>query len=101
MAKLSVGKPVKEADKLYDELRSEWDDEDIGEYLECKIPYRIPYTLRHTRAAELISQGQGEKGPRELGRTSAMFESIYAEILDDYKDRNEDYSLLEPKNVIL
>jgi hypothetical protein len=57
--------------------------------------------LRHTRAGELISQGQGEKGPRELGHTRAMFESIYAEILDGYKDRNEDYSLLEPKNVIL
>jgi len=89
-----------DADELYDQLRSEWDDEDIGEYLECKIPYRIPYTLRHTRAAELISQGQGEKGPRELGHTRAMFENTYAEILDDYKDRNEDYSLLEPMSKV-
>ena len=90
----------KDADALYNDLRTEWDDEDIGEYLECKIPYRIPYTLRHTRAAELISQGQGEKGPRELGHSRAMFENTYAEIIDDYKDRNEDYSLLEPMSKI-
>lgn len=91
----------KHADALYKELRTDWDDEDIGDYLECKIPYRIPYTLRHTRAAELISQGQGEKGPRELGHSRAMFENTYAEIIDDYKDRNEDYSLLEPMSKIL
>lgn len=87
----------KEADKLYDELCGFWDDEDIGEYLECKIPYRIPYTLRHTRAAELISQGQADKGPRELGHTRAMFESNYGEILKEYQDRDEDYSLLESR----
>ena len=87
----------KDADKLYDELCGFWDDEDIGEYLECKIPYRIPYTLRHTRAAELISQGQADKGPRELGHTRAMFESNYGEILKEYQDRDEDYSLLESR----
>ena len=87
----------KDADNLYDELCGFWDDEDIGDYLECKIPYRIPYTLRHTRAAELISQGQADKGPRELGHTRAMFESNYAEILEEYKDRDEDYSLLESR----
>jgi len=49
------------------------DDEGIGDYLKCKTLYRIPYTLRHNRAAELISQGQADKGPRELGHTRAMF----------------------------
>jgi len=93
----SVRLASKDADKLYDELCGFWDDEDIGDYLECKIPYRIPYTLRHTRAAELISQGQADKGPRELGHTRAMFESNYAEILEEYKDRDEDYSLLESR----
>ena len=56
-----------------------------------------PYTLRHTRAAELISQGQANKGPKELGHTRAMFESYCGEILAEYKDRDEDYSLLESK----
>ena len=51
--------------------------------LDCSVPYRIPYTLRYTRAAELISQGQADKGPRELGHTRAMFESNYAEILEE------------------
>ena len=51
--------------------------------LDCSVPYRIPYTLRHTRAAELISQGLADKGPRKLGHTRAMFESNYAEILEE------------------
>ena len=47
--------------------------------------------------AELISQRLADKGPKELGHTRAMFESNYAEILEEYKDRDEDYSLLESR----
>tara|TARA_B100001057_G_scaffold168222_1_gene168975 strand:+ start:1527 stop:1754 length:228 start_codon:yes stop_codon:yes gene_type:complete len=74
------------------------DDEGIGDYLKYKILYRIPYTLRHNRAAELISQGQADKGPRELGHTRAMFETNYVEILKEYQDKDEDYSLLESRS---
>lgn len=54
----------------------------------------IDEELKNARVAELISQGQADKGPRELGHTRAMFESNYVEILEEYKDRDEDYSLL-------
>ena len=67
----------------------------LSPWLQCSL--RVPYTLRRTRAAELISQGQADKGPRELGHTRAMFESYYAEILEEYKDIDEDYSLLESR----
>ena len=87
----------KHAEKLDGELYGYWDDEDIGYHLEYKTPYRIPYTLRHTRAADLISQWQADKGPRELGHTRAMFESNYAEISEEYRNIDEDYSLLESR----
>ena len=45
----------------------------------------------------MISQGQADKGPIEASHTHAMFESNYAEILKEYKDIDEDYSLLEYK----
>ena len=55
----------------------------------------MPWAQSHS--AELILQGQPDKGPIELGQTRAMFESNYAEILEEYKDRDEDYSLLESR----
>ena len=63
----------KHAEKLYDELYGYWDDEGIGYYLGYTTPYRIPYTLRHTRPAGPISQEQADNGPRDLGHTRAMF----------------------------
>ena len=87
----------KHAEKLYDELHGYWDDEDIDYYLEYTTPYRIPNTLRHTRAAELISQGQTDGGPREMGHIRAMFESNYPERLEEYKDIDEIYSRLESR----
>ena len=45
----------------------------------------------------MISQGRADKGPIELSHTRAMFESNYAEISEEYKDRDEDYSLLESR----
>ncbi len=52
-----------------------------------------------------VNKGQGSiqilwlgyKGPRELGHTRAMLEYNYAEILDEYKDSDKDYSLLKSR----
>ena len=87
----------KHAEKLSGELYGYSDDEEIGFHFEYTTLYRFPSTLGHTRAAELFSWGQADKGPRELGHTRAMFESNYAEILEEYKDRDEGYSLLESR----
>ena len=89
----------KHAEKLSGELYGYSDHEEIGYYLEYTTLYRIPYTLRHTRAAELFSWGQAGKGPRGLGDTRAMFESNYAEMLEEHKDRDRDkyYSLFKSR----
>ena len=83
------------AEKLSGELYGYSDHEEIGYYLEYTTLYRIPYTLGHTRAAELFSWGQADKEPRGQGYTRAMFESNYAETLEEHKDRDKDYSLFK------
>ena len=56
--------------------------------------YRIPYTLRHTRAAELLSQGvSAALAAKQLGHSVAMFLSVYSEYLEEYAQ--EDHSGLE------
>ena len=57
----------------------------------------IDEELKNARVAELISQGQAEKDPRELGHTRTMFESNFGEIVKQYLDRDRDYSLLESR----
>ena len=86
----------KHAEKLSGDLYGYSDYEEIGYYLEFTTLYRIPYTLRHTRAAELFSWGQANKGPRGLGYTRAMFESN-SEMLEEHKDRDKDYSLFKSR----
>ena len=56
--------------------------------------YRIPYTLRHTRAAELLSQGVSPGlAAKQLGHSVQMFLNVYSEYLEEYAQ--EDHSLLE------
>lgn len=60
----------------------------------ARVPYRIPYTLRHTRAAELLSQGcPAPLAARELGHSVAMFQSVYSEFIEEYSPT--DVSVLE------
>lgn len=60
----------------------------------ARVPYRIPYTLRHTRAAELLSQGcLPAKAAKELGHSTQMFLNTYSEFLDEYS--NQDTDVLE------
>lgn len=60
----------------------------------ARIPYRIPYTCRHTRAAELLSVGvQPAEAAKQLGHSTEMFLRIYSEFLEEYSSR--DVNLLE------
>jgi integrase len=60
----------------------------------ARVPYRIPYTLRHTRAAELLSQSaQPALAAKELGHSTAMFLGTYSEWIDEYA--GGDVSVLE------
>lgn len=60
----------------------------------ARIPYRIPYTLRHTRAAELLSTGSGDYAlfAQELGHSVEMFLRTYSEWIEEYA--NPDLSVL-------
>lgn len=52
----------------------------------ARVPYRHPYTLRHTRAAELLSTGSSDYATfaREMGHSVEMFLRTYSEVIDEY-----------------
>jgi integrase len=55
----------------------------------ARIPYRIPYTLRHTRAAELLSgQVSHALAAKELGHSVQMFLSTYSEFIEEYSTQD-------------
>lgn len=62
---------------------------------DARIPYRIPYTCRHTRAAELLSVGiEPADAAKQLGHSPEMFLRIYSEWLEEYS-RHKDKSRFE------
>ena len=55
------------------------------------MPYRIPYTLRHTRAAGLLSRGVSiPLAAKPLGHSPAMFLNTHAELTREYSIENMD-----------
>lgn len=59
-----------------------------------RIPYRIPYTCRHTRAAELLSAGvQPAAAAKQLGHSVEMFLRVYSEFIEEYS--NQDMTLFD------
>lgn len=55
----------------------------------ARVPYRIPYTLRHTRAAELLSQGASVPlAAKQLGHSVQMFLNTYSEYMEAYSDED-------------
>lgn len=60
-----------------------------------RIPYRHPYTCRHTRAAELLSSGSSRYAEMaaQLGHGLDMFLNIYSEFIDEYA--SSDTSIFE------
>lgn len=64
-----------------------------------RIPYRIPYVCRHTRAAELLSRGVSPaEGAQELGHSVQMFLQIYSEFIEEYRGAR-DYSRFESEAI--
>lgn len=55
------------------------------------LEYRVPYTCRHTRAAELLSQGVNPaEAANELGHSTDMFLNKYSEFIKEYQgDRDK------------
>jgi integrase len=77
-------------------------DTDIfnGEWREAhkkkRLPYRIPYACRHTRAAELLSLGiDPADAAKQMGHSVQMFLTIYSEFIEEYA-KNKDKSRFEP-----
>ena len=56
----------------------------------ARIPYRIPYACRHTRAAELLSTGVlSAKAAKQMGHSVAVFLRIYTELIEEYCASND------------
>lgn len=61
----------------------------------ARIPYRIPYTCRHTRASELLSTNvQPADAAKQMGHSVEMFLRTYARWLDEFAG-NQDLSRFE------
>lgn len=61
----------------------------------ARIPYRIPYACRHTRASELLSIGiQPADAAKQLGHSVEMFLRTYARWIEDFTG-NQDKSRFE------
>lgn len=60
-----------------------------------KIPYKIPYVCRHTRAAEMLSTGvDPAEAAKQMGHSLEMFFRTYAEWIAEYSE-NKDLSRFE------
>jgi len=64
-----------------DTLNDAWADA----HRRVRIPYRIPYVCRHTRASELLSTGVAPAdAAKELGHSLQMFLTRYAEWIEEF-----------------
>lgn len=56
----------------------------------ARIPYRIPYTCRHTRAAELLSSGSSRYAEMaaQMGHSLQMFLNVYSELIAEYSEKD-------------
>jgi integrase len=61
----------------------------------ARIPYRIPYTCRHSRAAELLSTGvDPAEAAKQLGHSVELFLRTYSEWIEAYS-KGQDKSRFE------
>lgn len=62
----------------------------------ARVRLRVPYTCRHTRAAELLSLGVAPAdAASQLGHSVQVFLETYSEFILEYADR-QDFSRFEP-----
>lgn len=56
----------------------------------ARVPYRVPYVCRHTRAAELLSTGvEPADAAKQLGHTTEMFYRTYSEWIEEYSGKKD------------
>lgn len=61
----------------------------------ARVSYRIPYTCRHTRAAEFLSMGVNPAdAAQQLGHSTEIFLRTYSEFMLEYS-KEKDYSRFE------
>jgi integrase len=64
-------------------------------HAKARVPYRVPYVCRHSRAAELLSTGvQPADAAKQLGHSAEMFMRVYSEMIEEYS-KNQDKSRFE------
>lgn len=86
------GRPMKKADRLNDAWYEAHKTARVGTH---PVRPRRPYTTRHTRASELLSQGVNPaEAAYELGHSVSMFLDIYARFVEEFANRR-DMSKLE------
>ena len=82
------GKPYLETRRFNEAWRAVFETSEIKRI--AKIRYRIPYTCRHSRAAELLSTGVDPgDAAKQLGHTLAMFYQTYSEWIEAYSGKQD------------
>lgn len=57
----------------------------VKAHKKARVPYRVPYTCRHTRAAELLSIGiNPADAASQMGHSTEMFLRTYSEFIQEY-----------------
>ncbi len=83
----SAGGHYRDTDAFNDEWRHA--------HRKARVPYRVPYVCRHTRAAELLSIGiTPADAAKQLGHSPEMFLRVYSEFIEQFA-RNQDKSRFE------
>ena len=78
----TLGKPLKDTD----DMNAAWKEA----HRRARVPYRIPYTCRHTRAAELLSTGvEPAEAAKQMGHSLEMFFRVYAEWIEEYQGKTD------------
>lgn len=83
----TVGGPYLDTDVF----NAEWK----AAHKKARLPYRIPYVCRHTRASEMLSIGiEPAEAAKQLGHSLEMFFRIYAEWIEEFT-KHKDWSRFE------
>jgi len=70
-----------------DSMNAEWK----RAHKALRLPVRIPYTCRHTRAAELLSTGvDPAEAAKQMGHSLEMFFRTYAELIEEFGKQKDD-----------
>lgn len=81
------GEHHKDGDRFNEAWRAVFNDVTVKS---LGINYRVPYTCRHTRAAELLSQGVTPAlAAKQMGHSVQIFLTVYSEFIEEYARADE------------